>query len=107
MEYRQLHVMRTVTVLGRLLDAQGQPMRGALVMNHASRGVSEVDGHFTVEMSESTPTLEIRSAGAAACLLKLDPAGLQREDDVLLAGDLRCVPKGWASTAANGEGGES
>ncbi|MFT0518110.1 TcfC E-set like domain-containing protein [Pseudomonas faucium] len=106
-EYRQLHVMRTVTVLGRLLDAQGQPMRGALVMNHASRGVSEVDGHFTVEMSESTPTLEIRSAGAAACLLKLDPTGLQREDDVLLAGDLRCVPKGWASTAANGEGGES
>lgn len=105
--YRQLHVMRTVTVLGRLLDAQGQPMRGALVMNHASRGVSEVDGHFTVEMSESTPTLEIRSAGAAACLLKLDPAGLQREDDVLLAGDLRCVPKGWASTAANSEGGES
>jgi len=106
-EYRQLHVLRTVTVLGRLLDAQGQPMRGALVINHASRGVSEVDGHFAVEMSESTPTLEIRSAGAAACLLTLEPAGLQREDDVLLAGDLRCVPKGWASTAANAERGES
>ncbi|MGE7990890.1 TcfC E-set like domain-containing protein [Pseudomonas sp. NPDC089554] len=106
-EYRQLHVLRTVTVLGRLLDAKGQPMRGAHVINHASRGVSEVDGHFAVEMSESTPTLEIRSAGASACLLKLDPAGLPREDNVLMAGDLRCVPKGLANAIDGGTGADS
>ncbi|MFB4391075.1 MULTISPECIES: TcfC E-set like domain-containing protein [unclassified Pseudomonas] len=106
-EYRQLHVLRTVTVLGRLLDANGEPMRGALVMNHASRGVSEVDGHFAVEMSEMTPTLEIRSAGAAACLLKLDPAGLPREDNVLLAGDLNCVPSNVAGATEPAKRGES
>lgn len=106
-EYRQLHVLRTVTVLGRLLDAQGQPMRGALVINHASRGVSEADGHFAVEMSESTPTLEIRSAGAVACLLTLDPAHLSREEDVLLAGDVRCLPKGLAGADGASQGRDS
>ena len=89
-EYRQLHVMRTVTVLGRLLDEKGQPMRGAHVINHASRGVSEVDGFFSVEMSHSTPTLEIRQAGTVSCLLSLPVSSLKREGDVLLAGDQVC-----------------
>ncbi|WP_248919118.1 TcfC E-set like domain-containing protein [Pseudomonas entomophila] len=91
-EYRQLRVLRTVTVLGRLLDGQGRPLRGAQVINHASRSVSETDGFFAVEMSESTPTLEIRQQGQAVCLLSLDMATLVREDDVLLAGDQRCAP---------------
>jgi hypothetical protein len=78
-----------------------------LVINHASRGVSEADGHFAVEMSESTPTLEIRSAGIAACLLTLDPARLPREDDVLLAGDVRCLPGGLAGADAAIQGRDS
>ncbi|WJD63998.1 TcfC E-set like domain-containing protein [Pseudomonas kurunegalensis] len=89
-EYRQLSVMRTVTVLGRLLDAQGRPLRGALVINHASRSVTEDSGFFSVEMSESTPTLEIRRDGKVACLLTLDPQQLEREASVLLAGDQMC-----------------
>ncbi|WP_426809355.1 TcfC E-set like domain-containing protein [Pseudomonas sp. WOUb67] len=89
--YRQLRVMRTVTVLGRLLDLQGQPMSGAQVVNHASRSVSESGGHFAVEMSESTPTLEVRQGGKALCLLELDLRALEREGDVLLAGDVSCV----------------
>lgn len=89
-EYRQLHVMRTVTVLGRLLDEKGQPIRGAHVINHASRGVSEVDGYFSVEMSQATPTLEIRQAGAVTCLLSLSVDRLTREGDVLIAGDQVC-----------------
>lgn len=89
-EYRQLSVMRTVTVLGRLLDAQRRPLRGALVINHASRSVTEDSGFFSVEMSESTPTLEIRRDGKVACLLTLDPQQLEREASVLLAGDQMC-----------------
>ncbi|MBF8795295.1 TcfC E-set like domain-containing protein [Pseudomonas monteilii] len=91
-DYRQLHVMRTVTVLGRLLDEHGQPVRGAHVINHASRGVSEADGYFSVEMSQSTPTLEVRRAGATACLLTLSLDELVREGDVLMAGDQTCNP---------------
>lgn len=88
--YRKLRVMRTVTVLGRLLDREGQPMSGAQVVNHASRSVSENGGHFAVEMSESTPTLEVRRGGEALCLLELDLGSLEREGDVLLAGDVSC-----------------
>lgn len=92
-EYRQVRVLRTVTVLGRLFDEHGKPMRGAQVINHASRSVTETDGFFAVEMSESTPTLEIRQQGQAVCLLSLDMGTLAREDDVLLAGDQRCAPE--------------
>lgn len=105
--YRQLRVMRTVTVLGRLLDRHGQPWRGALVINHASRSVSEAGGHFAVEMSESTPTLEVRHQGKSVCLLKLDLANLEREDDIVLAGDLACLPEGLAQAAASLNEGES
>ncbi|CAI3796930.1 hypothetical protein GLGCALEP_01581 [Pseudomonas sp. MM221] len=94
--YRTLRVMRTVTVLGRLLDSQGQPMQGAQVVNHASRSVSEAGGHFAVEMSESQPTLEVRKGGTALCLLELDFKQLTREGDVLLAGDVACRPEGMA-----------
>lgn len=45
-DYRKISVMRTVTVLGRLVDGQGQPLRGHHVINHASRGISEADGFF-------------------------------------------------------------
>ncbi|MFK0095056.1 TcfC E-set like domain-containing protein [Pseudomonas sp. NPDC090592] len=90
--YRKLRVMRTLTVLGRLLDRDGRPMSGAQVVNHASRSVSENGGHFAVEMSESTPTLEVRRGGEAICLLTLDFKAYEREGDVLLAGDLPCEP---------------
>lgn len=103
-EYRRLRVLRTVTVLGRLFDGHGQPMRGAQVINHASRSVSEADGFFAVEMSESTPTLEIRQGGSPTCLLSLDFARLEREGDVLLAGDQVCSPASLAR--ADGEGGQ-
>lgn len=106
-EYRRLRVLRTVTVLGRLFDAQGRPMRGAQVVNHASRSVSEADGFFAVEMSESTPTLEIHQRGVPACLLTLDLERLQREGDVLLAGDQVCAAADVAlkgETAVSGKG---
>ncbi len=44
--YQQIRVMKTMTVLGRLVGADGQPLKGHHVINHASRGVSEVDGFF-------------------------------------------------------------
>ncbi|MCY1441850.1 hypothetical protein D9M71_581880 [compost metagenome] len=83
--------MQTLTVIGRLVDAKGQPLRGALVINHASRSVSEADGFFAIEMSESTPTLEIRRGADALCLVSFDQGKYTRENDVLLVGDLTCA----------------
>lgn len=90
--YQQVRVFKTVSVLGRLLDAQGRPMRGARIQNHASSGVTEADGFFVLEMSESTPTLEISHAGQPACTITLDPSQHKRENDVLLVADLTCRP---------------
>ncbi|WP_337883852.1 CS1-pili formation C-terminal domain-containing protein [Chromobacterium haemolyticum] len=87
----QVKALKTVTVLGQLLDASGQPLRGAQVINHASRSVSEADGFFSIEMSESTPTLEVRHHAAAACQFRLDAGQHRREADTLLVGTLRCT----------------
>lgn len=89
--YTQIKVMKTMTVLGRLVDAKGLPMKGQHIVNHASRSVTEVDGFFSLEMSESAPTLEVRKNDQPVCAFTLDPSQLNRENDVLMAGDLRCV----------------
>ncbi|MGY2289328.1 CS1-pili formation C-terminal domain-containing protein [Pseudomonas sp. SDO528_S397] len=91
-DYRKISVMRTVTVLGRLLDEQGNPLKGHHVINHASRGVSEVDGFFSMEMNTGAPTLEVRYANQLLCQFRLDPNTARQERDVLLIGDLRCTP---------------
>ena len=90
-DYHQIRVMQTLTVIGRLVDAKGLPLRGAMVINHASRSVSEADGFFAIEMSESTPTLEIRRGRDALCLVSFDQGKYTREKDVLLVGDLTCA----------------
>ncbi|MGB3122361.1 MAG: CS1-pili formation C-terminal domain-containing protein [Pseudomonas sp.] len=98
-EYRKVSVMKTVTVLGRLLDAQGNPLKGHHVINHASRGVSEVDGFFSMEMNAGSPTLEVRFANQLLCQFRLDPSQARQESDVLLIGDLRCTPDTLADLA--------
>lgn len=92
-EYRKISVMKTVTVLGRLLDAQGHPLKGHHLINHASRGVSEVDGFFSMEMNTSVPTLEVRYANQLLCRFRLEPDTARQESDVLMIGDLRCTPE--------------
>ncbi|AIG02768.1 CFA/I fimbrial subunit C precursor [Pseudomonas fluorescens] len=91
-DYRKITVMKTVTVLGRLFDAQGAPLKGHHVINHASRGITEVDGFFSMEMSASSPTLEVRYQNQLLCQFRLDPANTPSENDVLMIGDLRCTP---------------
>jgi hypothetical protein len=99
-DYRKISVMKTVTVLGRLLDAGGRPLKGHHVINHASRGVSEVDGFFSMEMNTGAPTLQVRYANQLLCQFRLDPRQARRESDVLMIGDLRCTPDTLADVAA-------
>jgi outer membrane usher protein FimD/PapC len=99
--YRKVQVMRTVTVLGRLVDPQGQPLRGHHIINHASRGVTEVDGFFSMEMNAGSPTLEVRSGNQLLCQFRLDPGKARVEQDVLMIGDLRCTPDTLADSTLN------
>ncbi|ONH55283.1 Outer membrane usher protein FimD/PapC [Pseudomonas cedrina] len=100
-DYRKISVMKTVTVLGRLVDARGKPLKGHHVINHASRAVSEVDGFFSMEMIAGSPTLEVRYANNLLCQFRLDPSKARQESDVLLIGDLRCTPDTLADVAIN------
>ncbi|MDD1012401.1 TcfC E-set like domain-containing protein [Pseudomonas rubra] len=99
--YQKIRVMKTLTVIGRLLDGRGQPLKGALLINHASRSVTEADGFFAVEMSERTPTLEVRLRDTSLCLLDLGKGDLRREQDVLFAGDVSCERSTLASAETN------
>ncbi|MFJ2712109.1 CS1-pili formation C-terminal domain-containing protein [Pseudomonas sp. NPDC087346] len=102
-EYRKVRVMKTLTVLGRLLDPQGQPLKGHHVINHASRGVSEVDGFFSMEMNAGAPTLEVRYADQLLCRFRLDTDKHRSENNVLMIGDLRCTPDTLADAHHNVE----
>ena len=102
-DYRKITVMKTVTVLGRLLDERGAPLKGHHVINHASRGVSEVDGFFSMEMSASSPTLQVRYQNQLLCQFRLDPANAPSESDVLMIGDLRCTKDTLAEATHNAE----
>jgi len=102
-DYRKISVMQTVTVLGRLVDPQGKPLKGLHVINHATRGVSEVDGFFSLEMNASSPTLEVRRNNQLLCQFLLDPSKAREESNVLMIGDLRCTADTLAE-AFNGSG---
>ena len=90
--YQQVRVLKTLSVLGRIVDPQGRPMAGAHILNHASSGVTEADGFFVLEMSESSPSLEINHRGQPACSVVLNPAEHKRENNVLLVSDIVCHP---------------
>ncbi|MCX7127746.1 CS1-pili formation C-terminal domain-containing protein, partial [Aeromonas sp.] len=95
--YHQVRVMKTVTVIGRLLDGQGSPLKGAMVVNHAGRTVSEADGFFAVEMSERNPSLQVDYQGRQQCVLAPDISIVAKGQDVLLLGDLICYPQNIVS----------
>lgn len=90
--YQKVRVLKTLSVLGRLVDPQGRPMAGAHILNHASSGVTEADGFFVLEMSEASPSLEINHRGQPACSVVLEPGKHKRENNVLLVADIVCHP---------------
>jgi hypothetical protein len=102
-DYRKITVNKTFTVLGRLLDPQGSPLKGHHVINHASRGVTEVDGFFSMEMNASAPTLEVRRGEQLLCQFRLDTANARSENNVLMIGDLRCSPDTLADNLHSNE----
>ncbi|MFM5104131.1 hypothetical protein ACEUA1_20475 [Aeromonas veronii] len=50
-----------------------------------------------MEMSERNPSLQVEFHGAQQCDLALDTARIERQQDLLLLGDLVCSPEIWAS----------
>ncbi|EPC7254364.1 CS1-pili formation C-terminal domain-containing protein [Cronobacter sakazakii] len=85
----EVRVMKTVTVMGRMVDARGEPLGGAQVVNHAGRTVTESDGLFTLELHENNPVVAVEHSSGAQCEIRLNPAA-QKRDDIIFAGNLTC-----------------
>ncbi|WP_295520582.1 TcfC E-set like domain-containing protein [uncultured Stenotrophomonas sp.] len=91
--HAQVDVLRTYTVMGQILDADGNGVRGVHVINHASRSVSQDEGFFTLELSARAPVVELRHPDQHRCTLTLDEARYPREGDLVMVGGLQCPPQ--------------
>lgn len=87
--YHQVRVMETVTVMGRVTDAGGNPQPGVRVINHAGRSVTEHDGFFTLEMHAHNPVVSIEHPDGNQCEIYLNEAR-STANDIFFAGDLSC-----------------
>ncbi|MGL5469627.1 MAG: CS1-pili formation C-terminal domain-containing protein, partial [Shewanella sp.] len=88
--YGQVNAVSTVTVIGRLLDEQNRPLRGAMVSNPMGRAFTENDGFFALEASRRQPEFTVEHNGTLHCN---NPAGKQgsiEETDIILLGELTC-----------------
>lgn len=85
-------VLRTFTVMGQVLDADGNGVRGVHVINHAGRSVSQDEGFFTLELSARAPTVELRYPNHIRCVLTLEEQRYPRQGDVLMVGGVLCPP---------------
>ncbi len=88
--YGQVSAMNTVTVIGRLLNKEGQPLRGAVVRNHIGRTMSENDGFFVMDMSKKTPSLQVELDGRLQCQMLLNQDDNKWRQDTWFLGDLVC-----------------
>jgi hypothetical protein len=88
--YGKVDIVSTVTVMGRLQDAGGQPLGGAHIHNHAGRSVAEADGFFTLELSVRSPALQVRHPRVQDCTFVLDGTATRPPHDTWMAGILQC-----------------
>lgn len=88
--YEKVHVMKTMTVVGRLVDHARSPVRAAHLSSPAGRSVTETDGFFALEVSRANPTIKVEKGGKHLSTLRLNPQEHQMEGDSLIVGELEC-----------------
>lgn len=89
-KHARVSVLRTATVMGQVIDAHGNGVRGVHITNHAGRSVSQDEGFFTLELSARQPVVQLSYPNRAGCTLTLDEDRYPREGDVLMVGPLQC-----------------
>ncbi|WP_245874255.1 CS1-pili formation C-terminal domain-containing protein [Cedecea neteri] len=83
-------VMKTMTVMGRLVDGDGHALGGAHVVNHAGRTVTEPDGLFTLEVHENNPVLAVEHRSISQCEIRLNPTTQKTQAEIIFLGNLTC-----------------
>lgn len=86
---KEVRVMKTLTVMGRLTDKTGLPLGGARMINHAGHTISESDGIFALELHENNPVINIEHHSGLQCDIHLNPAEQKREDMIFM-GNVAC-----------------
>ncbi|MGL4603819.1 MAG: CS1-pili formation C-terminal domain-containing protein [Iodobacter sp.] len=71
----QYGVKQMVTVFGRLVRPDGQPLVGAKMRNHIGTAVTSEDGSFSIDIDNNTPELEVESAMTGRFMISVDLHG--------------------------------
>ncbi len=79
-------------MIGRLLDEQNQPLRGAMVSNPIGRAFTENDGFFALEASRRQPEFSVEHNGSLQCDKSAGDSSRIEESDIMLLGELKCTP---------------
>lgn len=103
--YQKVRVMKTVTVMGRLVAHDRAPVRAVRVASDVGRAVTEADGFFAIEASERAPHITVERGGKRLCELALDTNTYLREGDSLIVGDLVCAESLSTTTAQEHDNG--
>ncbi|MCA8180527.1 CS1-pili formation C-terminal domain-containing protein [Burkholderia vietnamiensis] len=89
--HQTIDAMRTITVVGRVVDADGRPQKGIRIQNHAGQAWPENDGVFTLEVSRRRPSITVYRGEHAEATFDLK-GKLEQADatGVVVLGDLKC-----------------
>ncbi|MFM4769900.1 TcfC E-set like domain-containing protein [Aeromonas veronii] len=90
--YGQVNAVSTVTVIGRLLDEQNQPLRGAIVSNPIGRAFTENDGFFALEASRRQPQFSVEHNGTLHCNNSSGVRSRTEASEIIILGELICSP---------------
>lgn len=90
--YGQVNAVSTVTVIGRLLDEQSQPLRGAMVSNPIGRAFTENDGFFALEASRRQPQFSVEHNGTLHCNNSSGVQSRTEASEIIILGELICSP---------------
>jgi hypothetical protein len=89
--HQTVDAMRTVTVVGRIVGADGKAKTGIQIRNHAGQAWPENDGVFTLELSRRQPSIEVFDGDRKQCTFDLrDRLKAAGADGAVVLGDLKC-----------------
>ena len=80
-------VKKIVTLFGRLVDANGNPVSATQIKNHVGLTRTENDGRFVIDVDKNNPVLSIATPDDSVCEVRLDIASNR---GALWLGDISC-----------------
>ncbi|WP_082502290.1 MULTISPECIES: CS1-pili formation C-terminal domain-containing protein [unclassified Erwinia] len=88
--YLQPQVRKIVTVFGRLLDGQGQPLANRKIKNRFGLAESGSDGRFVIDVDTQHPVLNIETSDQSQCAIDLQ---IKPKTGAQWIGDVHCQPQ--------------